>query len=216
MVYSTIRSFSPYRKDPNSSELIRVLLVCTLLTFTGNAQANSADSVLQKMSGPQQVQLHSFQPVLLHSSVNKGTTEVIVARLVNAPPLRIANLFNDYESSPRIFSSLSESRVVSSTESSSTVDYTLRLPLPVKITYRMQHIVANNGPDIPSTKWQLISSPVLKSAEGGICFYPYKSGTLIHYRNKITPARLLQGVMKGQAHKEALKAVEELARAAEL
>lgn len=216
MVYIKINPTPSSRKKPSvPSGIILTLIVYIFFIHTSSASGTTAESVIHKMSDSQQEKLHSFQPVLLHADVTGGTSEVVVVRRVNAAPPRIANLFNDYTSAPRIFSSLSESKMIANSGPATTIDYTLRLPIPIKVTYRMQHLTTTHGPDLHSTKWQLVSSPVLEGAEGRIDFYPYKSGTLVYYRNKVTPVKLLQQAMKGQAPKEALKAVEELAKAAE-
>jgi hypothetical protein len=187
----------------------------TLLLYCPTAiGADTADSLIKSLPATQQEKLDSFQPIILKLGSRGRSTEVIVLRRVQAPPHHVAALFNDYASAPRIFSSLRQTRLVQTSGPKVVIDYTLRLPLPVDVSYRMLHTTEGPSQGVHATKWRLVSSPVLEDAEGAIHFHPYKSGTLIQYQTKVTPVRLLSGMLKQQAPKEALKAVEELARAA--
>lgn len=147
--------------------------------------------------------------------------QLTVWRLIAATPEEAAAVFGDYERHVRFVPGLKKSTVSRVIDRATVeVDYVHRVPIVRDEAYTVRDHVSRSGAGAAATyrvTWSLVRATSTKAAEGEARFEPHPRGTLLVYRNLVTPGSAMAGlgIIKRRARKEVEETVEAIAHEVE-
>lgn len=131
-----------------------------------------------------------------------------IYRFVEAQPEEVMAVFFDFASAAKFVPNVRSSVVTKELDPwRLEVDYELRIPLLPNEHYTVLNTLANRDGRL-SVEWVTLRSRIIQSSEGDFVVEPYRSGSIVRYRNLVHPGSNMAGVLRGPAMNQVERTVE--------
>lgn len=189
----------------------RALLPFACLASAAPALASPPPPLAQSLSPTELASLSRGEPVVVLETTSAGPwPKVTVLRRLPVPPEVVSAVFLDYEAAPRFMKKLESVRVTSTRDSVQEVEYRVRLPVLMSVSYRTRNSYAREG-GRHVVRWELLESSLASSGSGEFSVEPWGEGSLMVYSSAVVPANRLVASLKNLAVEEVRSTASALA-----
>ncbi len=191
----------------------RSLLLVALLAGICGSQA----ALIDQVPANQKAQLAAGQTVVTSQNVaGYAWPQLILFRVVNAPPSMVYELFGDYSAVSSYNHNVISAKVIAvNDDGSKDVQYTVKAPIIQRTSYTVRNTYTQKGSTY-KVSWVLLKSALAKSSDGSLKLEPYGNNqTLMRYENLCVPITTLFSSMQNQALEDAKSTVNDIAKEAQ-